>query len=106
MYRCQDILVWYYYILTVCDQRPAEPLRVMVLKNIQYSSSSAYTRIAPGAGIAEVYQERQTLLARRRNLQCPLQHENQMLYLLGAVRGILLVRKQVQAGTAIVIESK
>lgn len=73
------------------NQCPAQPLRVMVLQDTQHLSASADAGLAPGTAVPEIDQQRQRLLAGRRNVECPLQHVDQVFDLLRAVLRVLFV---------------
>lgn len=68
----------------------------MVLKDIQGLLRLCYGRILSRPGVVEVDDQRKSLLIRTHQVNDPLQHENQMLYLSVTPLGVLILRDEVQ----------
>lgn len=88
------------------NQRPPQPLRIMILQNMQHAPRNRQTGLPLGTTIPEIDQQRQRLLPGGRNIQRPLQHVHQMLHLLGPRLGVLVLREQVQARPALLVEAE
>ena len=85
---------------TVDNQPAPQPLRVMILQNVQHLLPLPQRRPFPAQFLIEVDDQRQILLARGHEIDRPLQHEDQMFHLLVAPFRVLLARVEVEAGPA------
>jgi hypothetical protein len=88
------------------EQCPAETLGVVVLQDIKDLLGYTYARGATSAGVPEVDQQRQTLLPRRVEVNCALQHVDQVFHALRCLLGVLVLRQQVQARPSLVVEAE
>lgn len=81
----------------------AEPLRVMILQDRQRLPALRHRRILALSTLLEIDQDRQRLLPGRHQVDGALEHEDEMLHLLLPPLRVLLVRVQVQAGSAFIV---
>ncbi len=82
--------------LTINNQRPPQPLRIMILQNTQRLPALAHAGIAPRRTLLEIHQQTQRLLARHHQVDHALDHEYQMLHLPLAAFGVLFPRVEIQ----------
>ena len=93
-------------MLTVCEQRSTKSLGVVVLQDVKDLFGDAHARGATSSRVPEVDQQCQTLLARRVQVYGALQHVDQVLYPLGCLLGVLVLRQQVQTRPSLVVKTK